>query len=470
VGRYKKNIVINNLEITGIAAEGKAIARVNDMVIFISGAVPGDVIDLQVTRKKHSYAEGYPIAFHKLSEKRVAPICKHFGVCGGCTWQMLPYAEQLKYKQQQVVDNLQRIGKIELPEIKSILPSKNTSFYRNKLEFTFSDSRWLTQEEIDSQDNFENRNALGFHIPTKFDKVLDIDFCHLQPDPSNAIRQEMKDIAMEHNLPFFNIRNKTGFLRNIIIRNTLIGEWMVIVAFADDNKEKRELVLDRLASKFPEISALLYVINDKANDTINDLEVFTYKGRDHIIETMEDLRFRIGPKSFFQTNTAQALNLYQIAAKFADVQPVHIIYDLYTGTGTIANFVARKAKKVIGIEYIKEAIDDAKVNSALNNITNTEFFAGDIKDILTSDFIREKGKPDTMIIDPPRAGMHPDVVQTILEAEPQTIVYVSCNPATQARDINLLGAKYKVTEVQPVDMFPHTTHVENVVKLIMVRS
>ena len=457
--------LLEKITITGIAAEGKAIAKKDDLIIFVPYVVPGDVVDLQLTRKKNSYAEAKVVHFHEYSKQRTEAFCEHFGICGGCKWQILPYQEQIRYKQQQVTDNLTRIGKIPLPEIFPILGSEKTIFYRNKLEFTFSNKRWMTLEEIQAGTKYENMNALGFHIPGMFDKVLDIHKCWLQEDISNQIRLSIKQFCFDNGYTFFDLRNRGGLMRNIIIRTSSTGEVMLIVVFYEDDKEKRDALLNHIAAGFSAITSLLYIINEKANDTITDQEVIVFKGRDHIFEEMEGLKFKIGPKSFYQTNSEQAYNLYKIARDFAGLTGNELVYDLYTGTGTIANFVAKQAKQVIGIEYVPEAIEDAKVNSSINNINNTLFFAGDMKDILSQDFINRYGRPDVIITDPPRAGMHDDVIETILFAEPDRIVYVSCNPATQARDLNLLHAKYKVEKVQPVDMFPHTHHVENVVLL-----
>ncbi len=469
MARKKKELpVLENVLITGVAAEGKALARVNDLVVFVPYVVPGDVVDLQLKRKKNSYAEAVAIRFHEYSKERVNPFCCHYGICGGCKWQCLDYKQQIKYKQQQVFDNLTRIGKIELPEISPILGSEKIRSYRNKLEFTFSDKRWLTEEEIKSDEKFEQMNALGFHIPDSFDKVLDIRECWLQDDVNNRIRNEVREFALDNALPFYDIRNQEGLLRNLMIRTSSTGELMVLLQcklVEEKDRMQVESLLKHVSEKFPEITSLLYVNNMKCNDTIGDLDVVTFKGNDHIYEEMEGLKFKIGPKSFYQTNSEQAYNLYKVARDFAGLTGQEMVYDLYTGTGTIANFVSRQAKKVIGIEYVPEAIEDAKVNSSINGIDNTSFFAGDMKDILTSSFIEEHGYPDVIITDPPRAGMHKDVVDAILFAHPQRIVYVSCNPATQARDLALLDEKYKVTAVQPVDMFPHTQHVENVVKL-----
>ena len=443
-------------------------AKVNELVIFVPYVVPGDVVDLQVKRKKNHYAEAVAVKFHEKSPLRTEPFCSHFGVCGGCKWQCLSYEEQLKYKQKQVFDNLTRIGKVELPEFRPILGSGKTRFYRNKLEFTFSNKRWLTEEEVKQDVKYDQMNAVGFHIPGAFDKVLAIDKCWLQDDISNQIRNAVRDYAYAHNFPFFNLRTQEGLLRNIMIRTSSTGELMVVLQCKvtdDEGRRKMEEILQFMADSFPQITSLMYVINNKCNDTIGDLDVEVFKGNDHIFEEMEGLRFKVGPKSFYQTNSEQAYNLYKVAREFAGLTGNELVYDLYTGTGTIANFVARKARKVVGIEYVPEAIEDAKVNSALNGIDNTLFYAGDMKDILTNDFIAEHGRPDVIITDPPRAGMHNDVIDVILAAEPKRIVYVSCNPVTQARDLQLLDGKYKVTAVQPVDMFPHTHHVENVVQL-----
>ena len=451
-----------------MAAEGKAIAKVNDLVIFVPYVVPGDVVDLQIKRKKNKYAEAEAVNFLEYSSTRAVPFCQHYGICGGCKWQVLPYAEQIKYKQKQVEDNLRRIGKIELPEISPILGSAKTEFYRNKLEFTFSDKRWLTYEEVKQEVKYDQMNAVGFHIPGAFDKVLVIEKCWLQNDISNRIRNAVRDYAYEHNYSFINLRSQEGMLRNMIIRTSSTGELMVIIIckiVEDSEMTLFKQLLQYVADTFPEITSLLYIINNKCNDTINDLDVYVFKGNDHIFEEMEGLRFKVGPKSFYQTNSEQAYNLYKIARDFAGLTGNELVYDLYTGTGTIANFVSRQARQVIGIEYVPEAIEDAKVNAEINGIDNTLFFAGDMKDMLTQEFINEYGRPDVIITDPPRAGMHQDVVDVILFAEPKRIVYVSCNPATQARDLQLLDVKYKVKAVQPVDMFPHTHHVENVVLL-----
>ena len=469
MARKKKELpLLEKVTITDVAAEGKAVAKVNELVIFVPYVVPGDVVDLQVKRKKNHYAEAVAVKFHEKSPLRTEPFCSHFGVCGGCKWQCLSYEEQLKYKQKQVFDNLTRIGKVELPEFRPILGSEKTRFYRNKLEFTFSNKRWLTEEEVKQDVKYDQMNAVGFHIPGAFDKVLAIDKCWLQDDISNQIRNAVRDYAYAHDFPFFDLRTQEGLLRNIMVRTSSTGELMVVLQCKvtdDEGRRKMEEILQFMADSFPQITSLMYVINNKCNDTIGDLDVEVFKGNDHIFEEMEGLRFKVGPKSFYQTNSEQAYNLYKVAREFAGLTGNELVYDLYTGTGTIANFVARQARKVVGIEYVPEAIEDAKVNSALNGIDNTLFYAGDMKDILTNDFIAEHGRPDVIITDPPRAGMHNDVIDVILAAEPKRIVYVSCNPATQARDLQLLDGKYKVTAVQPVDMFPHTHHVENAVQL-----
>lgn len=462
MGRRGKYPVIENVRIEDVAAEGKALARVNEKVLFTTFAVPGDVVDIQITNKRKSYLEGYVVNYREYSPLRTTPFCEHFGMCGGCKWQNLPYSEQLKFKQKQVVDQLTRIAKVELPEISPIIGSAKTTHYRNKLEFTFSESRWLSQEEIASGNEFEPEPALGYHIPGKFDKVFDVKNCYLQPEPSNSIRLAVRDFATKHNLPFLNLRSKEGLLRNIIVRTASTGDVMVILVVKNFNDSVKEL-LNFIKSQFPQITSLFYVVNQKVNDTINDLSVELFHGKDHILEEMEGIKFKVGPKSFYQTNSEQAYELYKVARNFADIKPDEHVYDLYTGTGTIANFVAAKAKHVVGVEYVPEAIDDAKVNSEINNIKNTSFFAGDIKDLLTEAFMQEQGYPDVVILDPPRAGVHPDVLDSILHANPKRIVYVSCNPASQARDIAILDKSYKVTRVQPVDMFPHTHHVENVV-------
>lgn len=466
MSRKKKELpVIESLEILSVGAEGKAVARHDDLVVFVPYAAPGDVADVKIDKKKHSYAEGHIERIVKPSPLRVEPFCEHFGVCGGCRWQHLPYSEQIKAKQQQVEDALRRIAKVELPEITPILGSEQTVAYRNKMEYTFSNKKWLTWEQMRSGEEFTDRDAAGFHIPGAFDKVLDINRCHLQDDLGNRLRLHVKQFAKEHGLSFFDLRAQTGLLRTMMIRIVSTGEVMVVLSFGEDNPAQINEVLDDLRASFPEITSLMYVVNTKANDTIADLDIQLHSGREYIEEEMEGLRFRIGPKSFYQTNSRQAYNLYKVAREYAGLTGDELVYDLYTGTGTIANFVARKARKVIGIEYVEDAIRDAKLNAEVNGLANTDFYAGDMKDVLTDGFIAEHGRPDVMIVDPPRAGMHTDVVNVILNAEPSRIVYVSCNPATQARDIALLDAKYRVTAVRPVDMFPHTHHVENVVRL-----
>ncbi len=465
LARKKIKPFFRQVSITDIGAEGKSLARIDDKVVFTTYAVPGDVVDLQVTSSKRRYMEARVVRYHEYSTLRQDPFCSHFGVCGGCKWQNLPYEHQLMFKQKQVEDQLTRIGKIPLPVISPILGSSQTEFYRNKLEFTFSNRRWLTQDELDSGAEIKNHNALGFHIPGLFDKVVPITKCWLQPEPSNSIRNFIATYAEAHHLTFFDIRAQKGFLRTLIIRTSSNGEVMVIVSFFHEEKTQIEALLAALHQQFPEITSLLYVINGKGNDTITDQEILVYAGRDHIWEEMEGLRFKIGPKSFYQTNAAQAYELYKVAREFAGLTGKELVYDLYTGTGTIANFVAAKARKVIGMEYVSEAIEDAQSNAQENGISNAAFFAGDIKALLNQSFFELHGIPDVMICDPPRAGMHEDVINAMLSATPAKIVYVSCNPATQARDIALLAGSYKVSRVQPVDMFPHTHHVENVVLL-----
>ncbi len=461
----KRKPLFEQVEITDVAAEGKALAKIDEKVLFVQNAVPGDIVDVQVNKKRKSFYEGYVTQYHKLSDIRVEPFCEHFGKCGGCKWQPLPYDMQLKYKQREVENNLKRLGRIELPEVSTIVASEKTQFYRNKLEYTFSNKRWLDESEMQLEEDSLERYGLGFHVPRMFDKVIDVKKCFLQEEPSNSIRLAIKEYALKNGLTFFDIRNHVGFLRTLIIRTTSTGEVMVIVAFYHEDEEKRVGLLNHLKEQFPQITSLMYVINEKANDTIGDQDIICYHGQDHITEQMEGLKFRIGPKSFYQTNSDQAYELYKVARDFAQLTGNEVVYDLYTGTGTIANFVAKQAKKVVGIEYVPEAIDDAKLNSAQNNIENTVFYAGDMKDILNDAFIKENGMPDTMIVDPPRAGMHEDVVKTIMRTNVPRIVYVSCNSATQARDLQLMDEKYKVVKVQPVDMFPHTHHVENVVLL-----
>ena len=469
MSRKKKPLPLwENVTIEDIAAEGKAIAHVNGLVVFVPFAVPGDVVDLQVRRKKHSFAEAEVVRYHKLSEKRATAFCPHFGVCGGCKWQILPYEEQLKYKQKQVSDQLTRIGGVALPEISPILGSIHTREYRNKLEFGCSDKRWLTNEEVASGVKFDDMNAIGFHIPGAFDKILDISECHLMDPINNRIRSAARQIAKELGLTLYNARSGEGMLRGLMLRNSATTEIMLLIQFSLHSDDEQALVMqfmEAMKNTFPEITSLLYVNNTKCNDVIYDLPVHVYAGTDHIYETMEGLRFKVGPKSFYQTNTEQAYELYKVARNLAGLTGDELVYDLYTGTGTIANFVARSARQVIGIEYVPEAIEDAKVNAEINGIDNTLFFAGDMKDILDRDFIEQYGRPDVVITDPPRAGMHTDVIDTLLFAAPRRIVYVSCNPATQARDLALLSSNYSVSIVQPVDMFPHTHHVENVVRL-----
>lgn len=455
--------IYRDIVIEGVAAEGKAITRIDDIVVFVPYCVPGDVVDLQVTKKKHSFMEARVIEYKSLSELRCNPVCKQYGTCGGCKWQILPYSEQLRYKQQQVVDNLTRIGKVQLPEIRPIIGSEKVYHYRNKLEFTFADHQWLTTEEMKAGVPFQP--GLGFHMPNCFDKVMQVDECHLMDPLNDAIRNGVYRFAVEHGMTFYNEHSHTGQLRNLMIRNNEQGEYMVVVVFGEQLTKEGEGLLQYLRDEFKQIISLQYVINEKFNDTIGDLEVHVFYGQEAIIEQMEGLRFKVGPKSFYQTNTEQAYELYKVVREFAELTGKELVFDLYTGTGTIANFVAKKAKQVIGIEYVPEAIEDAKLNAAFNGLTNTLFFAGDMKDILTQAFVNEYGKPDVIITDPPRAGMHEDVINTILFAAPERIVYVSCNPATQARDLNLLDGAYEVIAVQPVDMFPHTQHVENVVLL-----
>lgn len=471
--------LLENITIEAVAAEGKCITRVDDQVIFVPFCVPGDVVDLQVVKKKHKYCEAKVVRFIKKSDVRQEPMCEHFGICGGCKWQNLPYEEQIKAKQKQVEDQLTRIGKIELPEFRPIMGSVKTQEYRNKIEFGCSNKRWFTSEELaqlpqkedDTVTSLKERhaqNAIGFHITGAFDKIYPIKKCWLMDDLCNEIRNFVFEYADSHNYTFYDLREQHGLLRDMMIRNSNTDEWMLVFQFHYDEEgdEQRALeLMQQVADKFPQITSLMYVDNQKGNDTINDLELILFKGNDHIFELMEDLKFKVGPKSFYQTNTEQAYHLYCVAREFANLTGNELVYDLYTGTGTIANFVAHKAKKVIGIEYVPEAIEDAKVNSQVNNIENTLFYAGDMKDILTNDFIAQHGRPDVIITDPPRAGMHPDVVNVILNAAPNRIVYVSCNPATQARDLQLMDDHYKVAAVQPVDMFPHTPHVENVVLL-----
>lgn len=465
MGRKKLDLILENVKIEAVAAEGKSLAHVDGTVVFVEFAVPGDIVNVKITKKKKNYMEGFILEIVKPSEDRLQPFCEHFGICGGCRWQPLPYDMQLKAKQQQVWDQLVRIGHLEIPDISPILPSDKTKYYRNKLEFTFSNKRWIYNNEDPDSLTDEERLGLGFHVGKFFDKVLDIKHCSLQPEPSNEIRLFIREYAVTHNLEFYNIRENTGFLRNIIVRNNQVGDVMLTVCFAYDDQDKIVPMLDAIAVEFPQIKSLHYVINEKLNDSISDLDCILYKGEDAIWETMGKLKFKIGPKSFYQTNSEQAYKLYSVAKEFAALTGNEVVYDLYTGTGTIAQFISDKASKVIGIEYVKEAIEDARINAEANGITNCTFFDGDMKDILTADFIKEHGKPEVMIIDPPRAGMHPDVVKVIMEAAPERIVYVSCNPASQARDLAIMSPMYEITAVQPVDMFPHTMHVENVCAL-----
>ncbi len=460
----KKNFTIERLAITDIAAEGKALGHHDGKVVFVPGAVPGDVVEVEVRNKRRRFLEGRIVSFIEFSDMRIEPVCAHFGICGGCKWQNLPYPEQLRFKQQQVVDQLVRIGHLELPEVRTILGSGETLFYRNKLEFTFAPRRWRTAEEMDA--GMEATPALGFHIPGMFDKILDIEKCWLQPDPSNEIRLAVKDYCLREEYEFYDIKAHTGLMRNVVVRTASTGEVMVIVVFAASDEAKIAGLLDHIRGKFPDITSLMYIVNEKLNDSLGDQTAILHSGRDHIFEQMEGLRFKIGAKSFYQTNSAQAYELYKVVREFAGLTGTETVYDLYTGTGTIANFVAGDAAMVVGVEYVDEAIDDARVNSTLNGITNTRFFAGDMRRVMTDDFVAQNGRPDVIILDPPRAGVDGPVIDVILRAAPQTIVYVSCNPATQARDLALMAENYEIVAVQPVDMFPHTHHVENVVKLI----
>lgn len=466
MSRKMKNKVIPNLRIERIAAEGKCVSHHEGKVVFVQNVAPGDLVDVRITKGKSSFMEGEAINFHEYSKDRVDPFCSHFGTCGGCKWQHIDYNLQQQYKRQQVIDQFTRIAKVDIPEVLPILGSNKTRYYRNKLDFTFSNNRWLTKEEINSGEKFQ-RNALGFHIPKMFDKIIDIDHCYLQGNISNDVRNEVKKFAITEGLTFFDLRNQTGLLRNLIIRTTSTGEVMVIVQFGEDDPTGIEKVMGFIDGKFPQITSLLFIINLKKNETFHDQEVVTFKGKDYIEEEMEGLKFRIGPKSFYQTNSEQAYELYKVAREFAALQGNEVVYDLYTGTGTIANFIAKKAKQVIGIEYVEEAIQDAKLNSKINGIENSLFYAGDMKDILNDDFLNKHEKPDVIITDPPRAGMHEDVVRMMLRLNAPKIVYVSCNPATQARDISILAENYNVSKIQPVDMFPQTYHVENVVLLTL---
>jgi 23S rRNA (uracil1939-C5)-methyltransferase len=461
-----KNKVITNLLIERIASEGKCLGHHEEKVVFVTGVAPGDIVDVRITKGKSSFMEGEPVKFHEYSKERIEPFCSHFGVCGGCKWQHINYELQKTYKRQQVLDQFQRIAKVSIPEVMPTLGSEKTRYYRNKLDFTFSNKKWLTLDQIRSDEEFD-RNALGFHIPKMFDKIVDVDHCYLQGNISNDVRNELRAFALENKITFYDIRGQVGLLRNLIIRTTSTGESMVIVQFGENDPESIKVVMEFLNQKFPEITSLIYVINLKGNETFHDLELVTFAGKDYIEEQMEGLRFRISPKSFYQTNSEQAYNLYKAARDFAQLKGGEVVYDLYTGTGTIANFVAKQAKQVIGIEYVASAIEDAKLNSKLNGIENTLFYAGDMKDILNEEFIANHAKPDLIITDPPRAGMDEKVVEMLLRLEAPKIVYVSCNPATQARDVALLAEKYDVEKIQPVDMFPQTYHVENVISLIL---
>ncbi len=468
MARKRKELpTLEQIEITDVAAEGNALAKVDGMVVFVPYGAPGDIVDIKITKKKKNYAEGRIVNLHKPGDIRVQPKCEHFTVCGGCRWQHLPYDFQLSCKQRQVEDAIQRIAKVEVPEVSAIVGSENIWEYRNKMEYTFSNKMWLTFEQLQSGEDIPDRNAAGFHIPGAFDKVLDINKCHLQDDFGNRLRTFIKDYGKQHGYTFYDLREQHGFLRTLMIRIASTGEIMAVLSVGEDNPQNIHDLLTAVKENFPEITSLMYVVNTKVNDTIGDQEIITFAGRDYIEEEMEGLRFRIGPKSFYQTNSRQAYRLYSITRDFAALTGNELVYDLYTGTGTIANFVAGKARKVIGIEYVPEAIADAKINSEVNRINNTLFYAGDMKDVLTDSFIEEHGHPDVMIVDPPRAGMHEDVVKVILNASPRRIVYVSCNPATQARDLALLDIKYRIDAIQPVDMFPHTAHVENVVSLTL---
>lgn len=465
MSKIKKNIFVENAEIVDISSEGKSVAKVDGMVIFVDGGVPGDVADVMITRKKNNYAEGHVVTIKKASPNRLQPKCEHFGHCGGCKWQHMNYETQLVFKQKTVADALTRIGHLDISTLKPIFANKEDYFYRNKLEFSFSDKKWLTNEEVKSGVEIDNRNALGFHIPKMFDKILDIKNCYLQEEPSNSIRNEIRDFANKHELTFFGVRNKTGLLRTLMIRSSSNGELMVLIQFFENQPENIELLLTHLKIKFPQITSLQYVINQKGNDTLQDLEIITFYGRDHIFEEMEGLKFKISAKSFYQTNSPQAYELYKITRDLSGLTGNEVVYDLYTGTGTIANFVAKKAKKVVGVEYVEDAVIDARNNSEFNGIKNTLFYAGDMKDVLNDEFVSKHGKPDVIITDPPRAGMHEDVISVILNAAPKRIVYVSCNPATQARDLAMMVGHYDIKLIQPVDMFPQTAHVENVVLL-----
>jgi 23S rRNA (uracil1939-C5)-methyltransferase len=462
-GKEKK--LFERVRILDAGSEGNAIGKIEDKVVFVPFVVPGDLVDIEAFKNKKSYYEGKAVRFHEFSDKRTQPRCEHFGICGGCRWQNMKYSEQLFYKQKQVKDNIERIGKFEHPEILPIIPSEKEFFYRNKLEFTFSNKKWLTDFSKSEIPEDRNMNGLGFHIPRLYDRVVDLDNCYLQDEPSNSIRKAVKQYSLEHNLEFFDTRKQTGFLRNLLVRTTSTGEVMVIMVFHFDDKEAIREMMDHIDRSFPELTSLMFVINTKRNDTINDLPVNLFKGRNYIVEVLDGLKFRIGPVSFFQTNSLQVRRLYKTALEFSDLKGNEIVYDLYTGTGTIANFVASKAEKVIGIESVEAAIEDAKINSEINQIVNTAFFAGDIAKVLNDLFVSEHGKPDVIITDPPRAGMHDKVIEQILTIGPDRIIYISCNPATQARDVSLLAGNYTVEIIQPIDMFPHTHHVENVMLL-----
>lgn len=465
MSKIKKNIFVENAPIVDISSEGKSVAKVDGMVIFVDGGVPGDVADVMITRKKNNYAEGHVVELKTKSPNRTEPKCEHFGNCGGCKWQHMNYDTQLQFKHKTVSDALTRIGHLDISTMKPIYGNKENYFYRNKLEFSFSDRKWLTNDEIKSGKEIDNRNALGFHIPKMFDKILDIKSCYLQEEPSNSIRNEIRDFAIKNGLSFFAVRDKVGLLRTLMIRTSSNGDIMVLIQFFENQPENIELLLNHLKAKFPQITSLQYVINQKGNDTLQDLEIITFYGRDHIFEEMEGLKFKISAKSFYQTNSPQAYELYKITRDLCGLTGNEVVYDLYTGTGTIANFVAKKAKQVIGVEYIEDAVVDARNNSEFNGIANTLFYAGDMKDVLNTDFVTKHGKPDVIITDPPRAGMHEDVISVILNAAPKRIVYVSCNPATQARDLAMMVGHYEIKAIQPVDMFPQTAHVENVVLL-----
>jgi 23S rRNA (uracil1939-C5)-methyltransferase len=473
MAKKKELPLLEQVTIADAGAEGKAVAKVNGLVVFVPFVVPGDVVDIQLLKKKKSYAEGRAVRFHHYSEARVEPRCPHFGVCGGCKWQTLNYAAQLDAKQRQVRDNLERLGNVDCSGMRPICGSDNIYYYRNKLEFTFSTKTWRTPEQIASGEPLPSRGALGFHIPQLFDKVLPIEHCALQADPSNDIRLAVSRFAEDNNLEYYDIRNHTGFLRNLVIRNTSLGHWMVIVIVAQDDPSRLFPLLDTLSARFPQITSLQYIVNTKFNDSYNDQQVVTYRGADHIEEQMagynggRPLHFIINPKSFYQTNSAQAQRLYSFVAELAELQPTDTLYDLYTGTGTIALFLADKCRQVVGIEYVEEAIADAKANARLNGFDNTRFYAGDMAQVLTPDFIAANGRPDVVVTDPPRAGMHEKVIEQLLATAPRKIVYVSCNPATQARDLQLLAARYTVRRIQPVDMFPHTQHVENIAELML---